>query len=543
MPDPSSKPSPAGSRSPLQRLRQTMDEYPGQFWVLVSASFIDRIGGAMLFPFFTLYLTAKFAIGMTEVGGLFFLLAVSSMIGNVVGGALTDRLGRKGMLLFGLVMSAFSALLMGFINDLTLFFIVIPLVGILSDSAGPAHQALVADLLPEHKRAQGYGILRVVHNLAVVIGPLIGGLLASRDYLLLFIIDAITSSITAIIVLFTLQETYKPGQRQAGEPQESMLDTFKGYAVSLRDTAFIWFLLASTLMALVYIQMNSTLAVYLRDQHGVNTQGFSYILALNAAMVVLMQFPITRRITRYRPLLIMALGTLLYAIGFAMYGFVATFPLFLLAMVIITVGEMFVSPVGQAIVAQLAPEEMRGRYMATYGFSWMIPFMIGPLMAGLVIDNLDPRVLWWISGGIGLAAALLFYLLGYLVDQARWSAIDRRLEILQDLEAGQVTAEAAGRALNEINEGSWARLAPQVPPGERRHVRIKVSDKSTGQTKVDLSLPAGLVSTVLFMGGQFSPALDIYPQDHLHALLANSTEMDGPHHYETGEDQVDVHIE
>ncbi|HBA92292.1 MAG TPA: hypothetical protein DCZ08_11305, partial [Anaerolineaceae bacterium] len=158
--------------------------------------FIDRLGGALLFPFFSLYLTRKFQIDMTQVGLIFGLFAISSFIGSMVGGALTDRWGRKSILLFGLSMSGLSSVLMGVIDALPIFMVVTLVVGILSDVAGPAYQSLVADLLPEEKRAQGFGILRVVANLAVVIGPLVGGFLAARSYLILFITDATTSVIT-----------------------------------------------------------------------------------------------------------------------------------------------------------------------------------------------------------------------------------------------------------------------------------------------------------------------------------------------------------
>ncbi len=104
----------------------------------------------------------------------------------------------------------------------------------------------------------------------------------------------------------------------------------------------------------------------------------------------------------------MAAGTFLYAIGFAMYGFVSVYSLFMLAMVIITIGEMIVAPVGQALVAKFAPEEMRGRYMAVFGISWGIPFAIGPYLAGLILDNYDPRWLWYIAGVIGLLAVFGF---------------------------------------------------------------------------------------------------------------------------------------
>ncbi|OGO10614.1 MAG: hypothetical protein A2Y93_15385 [Chloroflexi bacterium RBG_13_68_17] len=98
-----------------------------------------------------------------------------------------------------------------------------------------------------------------------------------------------------------------------------------------------------------------------------------------------------------------------------MYGFVSVYPMFLLAMVIITVGEMIVAPVGQALVARLSPEAMRGRYMAMFGFSWAIPAMIGPLLAGLTMDNLDPRWVWYSVGLIGLVAALGFIGLGRVI--------------------------------------------------------------------------------------------------------------------------------
>jgi len=105
-------------------------------------------------------------------------------------------------------------------------------------------------------------------------------------------------------------------------------------------------------MVFVCMQMETTLAVYLRDVHRVPEQGFGLLLSLNAAMVVLFQIPITRQIRRHRPLMVMAAGTLLYAVGFSIYGFVSTYVLFLVAMVIITTGEMLTVPTSQTVVAR-----------------------------------------------------------------------------------------------------------------------------------------------------------------------------------------------
>jgi len=124
--------------------------------------------------------------------------------------------------------------------------------------------------------------------------------------------------------------------------------------------------------------------------------------------VVLFQFPITRRIEGQPPMLMMAAGAALYAIGFAMYGFVNVYVLFLLAMVIITIGEMLVAPVSRAVVARFAPAHMRGRYMAISGFSFGIPFAVGPLLAGIVLDTMQPNLLWYLSGLVGLISVAGF---------------------------------------------------------------------------------------------------------------------------------------
>ena len=528
-------------RSLFTRSREAMREYPRQFWVLVGATFIDRLGGALLFPFFTLYLTRKFTIGMTQVGVIFGVFAISSFIGSMIGGALTDRIGRKSMLIFGLAMSAVSSVLMGVIDVLPLFIVVTLLVGILSETGSPAQQALIADLLPEKQRASGFGILRVAFNLAVTIGPVIGGFLASRSYLLLFISDAVTSLITAAVVYFALHETrQKPA---ADAPEQSMGETFRGYFKVLSDKAYIWFLFASILMVLVYLQMNTTLAVYLRDTHGVSEQGFGYILSLNAGMVVLFQFSVTRWINRYNPLMVMTAGTLLYAIGFAMYGFVGAFSLFLAAMAVITVGEMMVSPVGQAIVARLAPEEMRGRYMAVFSFSWLIPIAIGPFLAGMVMDYWNPDWVWYLAGILGVLASGAYYWLGWQAGQARHAAIDQRLRIVERLEESKITAEQAAHLLASVEEGVWTRLTPAAAEAEKRNVRIQVSALGSGLMKSDLRIPIGLVSTLRHTPGQVSAALAGYDQSELKDKIGVSVAGMKPQQLRDGDEGVEITVE
>lgn len=396
-------------RNRIENFKRIFKDYPRAFWVYNLVVFIDRLGGFMLYPFFALYLTQKFDIGMSTVGILFAVFSISGMVGNALGGALADRIGRKGVVIASLLLSSLSALGMGFAPTLAVFVAVSAIVGTLSSIGGPAEEAVVADLLPPEKRAEGYGIIRVIFNIAVIIAPPVAGLLVAKSYLTLFIVDAIISIVAAGIVFIALPET-KP-QAHADAKPETMRQTFAGYSHVLKDAPFVLFIAVTVLMTLVYMNMGTTLGVFLRDHRGVKEVAYGSLLSINAILVVVFQFWITHRLEKYNPLVMMAVGTFLYAIGFAMYGFIAGFALFVVAMIIITIGEMVLAPFQQSIVASFAPEDMRGRYMAVSGLTWSIAYTVGPFFAGLILDSPNPEMLWFVSGFIGLLATSGFLLL------------------------------------------------------------------------------------------------------------------------------------
>lgn len=382
-------------------------EFPRQFWVIVGVSFIDRVGGTMLFPFFSLYITQRFGVGMTQAGVILGLFAFFGLIGGMIGGALTDRFGRRSLILFGLVFSALSTLALGFVGDFVLLYPLAAVIGLLSDVAGPAHQAMIADILPEQKRTEGFGVLRVVGNLAWLVGPTIGGFVANRSYLTLFITDALISCVVALLFYrFIAESRPQAGAEAAGE---GIGQVFAGYVQVLADRAFMAYILATILMSIVYQQMYNTLSVYLRDVHGVSPQGYGFLLTTSAIIVILFQFWTTRRIRNAPPFLMMALGALFYLVGFTLFGVVAVYALFALNIVIITIGEMIIMPVSQALAAHFAPAEMRGRYMAMFGLSWMLPATLGPGAAGVILDNYNPNLLWYL-GGVLCGLSVLGYL-------------------------------------------------------------------------------------------------------------------------------------
>ena len=135
----------------MNKFKATYAEYPPLFWRVLGLSFIDQLGWAIIFPFFSLFITERFNVGMTEVGTIFLIYSVTGIIGNMIGGALTDRFGRKVMIIVGLFFSAMTNLGIGLITDFNLFLIVAVLAGFFSMIGQPAHQALLTDILGEGK--------------------------------------------------------------------------------------------------------------------------------------------------------------------------------------------------------------------------------------------------------------------------------------------------------------------------------------------------------------------------------------------------------
>ena len=196
--------------------------------------------------------------------------------------------------------------------------------------------------------------------------------------------------------------------------QTCALPILKGYGQVFQDSLFMLFVVIASLVSLVYMQMSSSLPVFLRDQHDFPANKYGLLLSLNATMVVLFQFFITRLISNNKPFKMMALGVFLYGIGFSMYGFVTNEVLFFVAMAIITTGEMTVASFSQSLVAGFAPEDKRGRYMAIYSLKRTIPRLFGVILAGWIIIEFGGNTLWYITGVLCLIAAAGYLLLDKL---------------------------------------------------------------------------------------------------------------------------------
>jgi MFS family permease len=377
--------------------------FPRQFWILFGGTLVNSIGGGMVFPFLTLYLHQRLNLSLTYVGIILMFWSMSSLVGQIVGGALTDQLGRKRMMTTSLIASACVMAVFGFADSFAVASIIVVIAGFTGALYNPARDAMIADLVEPAKRPQAYSLIRVVANLGIAIGPAIGGFLAARSYLITFLGNASLTFVFFLITLTLIRET-KPALASTQTTSRAS----GNFGTVLRDTRFVIFCLGVALCTILAGQMMAVLPVYMKDNFGLGESYYGWVMTTNAAMVVALQFLITRATQRVAPLMLTTGGALLYAIGVFSVTFASVFPHFILAMVVYTLGEMILVPTSTAVTADFAPPDLRGRYMGMLGLTWSIGFGIGPTLGGLIGDHIAPNAIWWITSLFGIFAALIF---------------------------------------------------------------------------------------------------------------------------------------
>jgi MFS family permease len=388
------------------RIRQTAASYPRQFWLLFWGLLISAAGGSIVWPFITIYMRQQLDVPLTSITLLFTLNSAAGLVTTSAAGPLIDRFGRKGAMLLSLFVGGAALAAMSHAGTLGLWAVLQALSGATNPLYRVGSNAMVADLVEPQRRPAAYALLRTVSNLGVAIGPAIGGFVASVSYTLAFYVAAGANALFALLILCLVADT-APFRREEQHPQLQN----RGYRPLLRDRPFLAFCGVYTLAGMAYTLMMLLLPVYAKESFGVPENRYGFIMATNAAMVVLLQYTVTRVTERHHHLPVLAIGSLFYAAGVGSVAWGWSFSTFLFSMVLLTIGEMIMIPTSTALTADLAPPDMRGRYMSVYGLTWSIGFGIGPVIGGFLSDNLAPVATWY--GGLvtGLAAAFGFLLL------------------------------------------------------------------------------------------------------------------------------------
>lgn len=279
----------------------------------------------------------------------------------------------------------------------------------LSGSFSPLYRigtdAIVADMLPAEERAQAYGFLRMGRNIGVALGPILGGIVLSSSYNIGFIAAALALATYGIITLLFLKETL---ERKTGQERESLRDQFRVMLQAMRNKAFMRMLGSFTLMEICATLMWVILAVYIKQNFGIQEDQYSWIPTTNALMVIFLQVGITRLTSRHDPHRVMPIGAAFYPLAMLIVAYSTNFWGFLLAMVVMTFGELITAPTATAYVANLAPADQRGRYLGFFGLNWFIALSIGPMGAGILTDKFSIQTPWLAGTVVGVLSVLAF---------------------------------------------------------------------------------------------------------------------------------------
>ncbi|MGQ9546809.1 MAG: MDR family MFS transporter [Dehalococcoidia bacterium] len=387
--------------------RNAFGRFERGLWVVTAIQFFTVIGLSICMPFLSLYLHQDRGLSMTLVGTILLAGGLCSAVAQPLGGMLSDRFGRRPVLLRAAVVSIFLysglAVLIGISAPVGAIAIVYVAGRSMLTIARTVISAVVADSSSKERLTEAYGILRIGANIGWAAGPAIGGYLATFwPYAWLFGVPALTCGIVSFIIFFFVRESARGLGRKVG---------FRGMLPPAEDQIFLVFVALSVLLHLVVGQMTSTLSIFTVDRVGFSTAQYGSLLTLNGLIVILFQYPMTlalRRLPRSRALV---LGSLLYALGYLSFAWIRQFGWALGAMAIITAGEIIYSPVTLSVIGEVTPDDQRGRYMGIYGLSETVGMAMGPLLGGILLDAfaIDLRLVWVPIGAIAFIAAMGYH--------------------------------------------------------------------------------------------------------------------------------------
>ena len=399
----------------MHRVSSIFRRYPFQFWLMLMGLVISTTGTTMVWPFLTIYASEKLLLPLAAVTSLMTFNSVSGFVSSVIAGSLVDRFGRKGMMVIGLF--GMAIVYLGYMPARE--FWQFALLMLLSGSFNPLYRvgtdAIVADMIEPENRTQAYSLVRMGRNVGVALGPILGGLVLSRSYNIGFITASIALTFFGLLTIFFLKETL---QRDPNRHHDSLRDQLRVISEALRNKAFSRMVGSFTLMEICATLMWVVLAVYIKQNYGIGEAQYSWIPTTNALMVIFLQVLITRLTQKHSPTRVMPVGAAFYAVAMLLVALSGNFWGFLLAMIIMTFGELITAPTATAYVANLAPADQRGRYLGFFGLAWDVALSIGPMGTGFLSDSISIHAPWFAGAIVGVISVLSFLSLRRLETQS-----------------------------------------------------------------------------------------------------------------------------
>ncbi len=385
--------------NPRARLRAAAGGLSPVFWTILAGMFVNRLASFVV-TFLALYLVRERGLAPDAAGRIVSLFGLGMLVAGPLGGTLADAVGRRATMILSLVLGALSVGAIGFLRSPPLLAAFTFLSSATSEMYRPAMSAAITDVVPPPDRVRAWGLTYWAANLGWTFGLALGGALASRSFKALFLTDAATSLVFAAIVLRRVPET-RPRGTQAHSP-------LAGLARVFADGPFVGFLALNLAALVVFVQFQLAAPIDM-NAHGLGPGAFAALMSLNGLGVVLLQPLVGPALARRDGARLLATSAVFIGCGFGVNVLVAwlpPLPVYALGVLLWTIGEVVGFPASAAIVADLAPAELRGRYQGAFSMSWGVAFFAAPLLGGEVLTSFGARALWFVCLAIGISVAL-----------------------------------------------------------------------------------------------------------------------------------------
>ena len=408
-------------------IRNSYSGLSRDIWLLALLTLINRTG-SMVILFMTIYLTTELNFSMTEAGIAMSCFGAGSVVGAWVGGFLTDRIGYyKTMFwtLFGAGLSFFVLMQMTTFYE---FCIMVFIVSIIADGFRPASMASISAYAKSDNHNRSLSLIRLAINLGFAGGAAVTGFVsAAFGYKSLFIIDGTTCILAAFFLLIAL----KP-KEEVIEKSESgeVLPKSKGPS-AYQDATYIQFICFKMISAIVFMQLFSTVPVYLKDILNFTEQQFGLIMMANGMIIVVLEMPLVYILeSRFNKMTLVIIGYAMIASGFLILGFaeLAIIVAVIYYIIAISLGEVIAFPFSNAFALGRSTPGRRGEFMGLYSMGFSIAFIIAPLLGMWIAENFGFSTLWWSMTALGMIGVF-----GFVVTKAKIDAEEVEREEVMEL--------------------------------------------------------------------------------------------------------------
>jgi len=375
---------------------------PREVWLLALILFVNR-SGAMVLPFLTLYLTSQLDLGEVAAGRMISVYGLGAVAGAYLGGRLAERWGAFRVQTGCMYLSVPLFLLLPLWSSALGMGVSLLALAVASEAVRPANATAIARVTTTENRTRAFALQRLAANLGFSFGPAVGGVLATIHFGLLFIVDALTTFLaaSALLYFFRMRKAENPTAPQPSATSQ---------ASPLKDRDFVLFLALVLATHIVFMQFLVTYPLYLRDHFELTKTQIGLLFAVNTSIIVLIEMVLIDYVRRWPLLQLIGWGNCLACLGFGMLPFGTSGAYSILAMLVVTVGEMLSFPNSPAFVAQRSPAGCEGRYMGWFAVTHSIAWIVAPLF-GATLYGYSREAMWYCGLGIGVTVLIGFQVL------------------------------------------------------------------------------------------------------------------------------------